>query len=144
MRLTNYTDYSLRVLIYLGIHQQKRLATIQEIADNYNISKNHLMKVAYELGKAEYVESIRGRNGGLRLARDPKDINIGEVVRTMEEDFHIVECFDKTKNACIISPACHLKGILSDALNAYIEVLDRYTLEDLVQNKNQLLQLFNK
>lgn len=141
MRLTSYTDYSLRVLIYLSIHSGDSLATIQEIADHYNISKNHLMKVVYELGKEGYLENIRGRNGGLRLAKQPEEINIGKVIRDMEEDFHTVECFDPTKNACILSPACRLKGVLHEALVAYFNVLNRYTLADLVNNKENLQQL---
>lgn len=142
MRLTSYTDYSLRVLIYLSIRDREELATIQEIADHYNISKNHLMKVVYELGKAGYLVNIRGRNGGLKLARRPEDIRVGDVIRDMEEDFHTVECFDPTKNACIISPACRLKNVLHEALTAYFDVLDRYTLADLVVDKERLKQLF--
>ncbi len=142
MRLTSYTDYSLRVLIYLSIRDHDSLSTIQEIADHYQISKNHLMKVVYELGKAGYLENIRGRNGGLRLACQPVKINIGKVVREMEEDFHTVECFDSTKNLCILSPACKLKGVLHEALNAYFDVLNRYTLADLVSNKDDLQKLF--
>ncbi len=141
MRLTNYSDYSLRVLIYLAVKNNNELATIKEIADSYDISKNHLMKITHDLGKLGYIETIRGRNGGMRLAIHPKEINIGEVVSKTEEDFHIVECFDKGKNYCVITPACKLKHILHEALQAFITVLKQYTLEDLIQNKDDLRSL---
>ncbi|MBF0706458.1 MULTISPECIES: Rrf2 family transcriptional regulator [Bacillaceae] len=143
MRLTNYTDYSLRMLIYLGSMKEDKLASIQEIANAYQISKNHLMKVAHELGKNGYIETIRGRNGGLRLAHLPEDINVGKVVRSTEEDFNLVECFDKENNSCVISPACRLKHVLHDALSAYFEVLDGYQLSDLIINDEMLVKLFN-
>jgi Rrf2 family nitric oxide-sensitive transcriptional repressor len=143
MRLTNYTDYSLRVLIYLAMKPDNELSNIKEIAEVYNISKNHLMKVTFELGKMNVIETIRGRNGGIRLAHSPEDINIGEIVRKTEEDFHMVECFDEDKNQCVISPACGLKHILNKALLAYFEVLDQYTLSDLVKNQQTLLGYFS-
>src|SRR3954463_8439027 len=116
MRLTSYTDYSLRVLIYLALKKEDELGTIKEIAETYHISKNHLMKIIHELGKLGLIETIRGRNGGIRLAQLPKDINIGKVVRQTEEDFHIVECFDCEGNFCIISPVCKLKSVLHEAM----------------------------
>lgn len=141
VRLTNYTDYSLRMLIYLGSMKEEKLASIQEIANAYQISKNHLMKVTHELGKKGYIDTIRGRNGGLRLAMNPEEINIGKIVRSTEEDFNLVECFDKENNTCIISPACRLKHVLHDALSAYFEVLDGYTLADLIINDQTLRHL---
>ncbi|TKD70215.1 Rrf2 family transcriptional regulator [Pseudalkalibacillus hwajinpoensis] len=141
MRLTNYTDYSLRMLIYLGSMKNDKLASIQEIADSYQISKNHLMKVAHELGKKGYIETIRGRNGGLRLAQHPEEINIGQVVRSTEEDFNLVECFDKENNTCVISSACRLKHVLHNALSAYFEVLDGYQLADLIVNNETIMKL---
>ena len=141
VRLTVYTDYSLRTLLYLALRDAAYLATIQEIADTYNISKNHLMKVTYELGKLGYIETIRGRGGGIRLAVDPSSITIGQVVRQTEDDFNIVECFNHEQNLCIISPACKLKHILYDAMQAYLNVLDQYTLADVAQNKDELLEL---
>ena len=143
MRLTNYTDYSLRVLIYLATKPSGELSNIKEIADSYNISKNHLMKVTFELGKMNVIETIRGRNGGIRLAHSPEDINIGQIVRSTEEDFRLVECFDDDQNQCIISPACGLKHVLNKALQAYLTVLDQYTLSDLVMNQNSLLAYFS-
>lgn len=142
VRLTNYTDYSLRVLIYLAAKPDKQLVTIKEISETYHISKNHLMKVIYELGKFGYIETIRGRNGGFRLSISPKQICLGELVRKTEEDFNLVECFDRGKNHCIISPVCKLKHVLHEALTAYFNVLDQYTLADLVTNTDQLQQLF--
>ncbi|MEK4969681.1 Rrf2 family transcriptional regulator [Cytobacillus sp. FSL R7-0696] len=144
MRLTNYTDYSLRVLIYLATIEKDQLTNIKEIADTYQISKNHLMKVIYQLGKNQYVETIRGRNGGIRLAMSPKDINIGEVVRKTEEDFHLVECFDTNNNHCVISPVCGLRHVLNKALKAYLEVLDQYTLADLTKNQSALADFLFK
>ena len=141
VRLTVYTDYSLRTLLYLALRDSDYLATIQEIADTYNISKNHLMKVTYDLGKLGYIETIRGRGGGIRLAVDPSSITIGQVVRQTEDDFNIVECFNHEQNLCIISPACKLKHILYDAMQAYLNVLDQYTLADVAQNKDELLEL---
>ncbi|WP_025025902.1 RrF2 family transcriptional regulator [Caldalkalibacillus mannanilyticus] len=142
MRLTLYTDYSLRVLIYLAAQESNRLVSIQEIAESYSISKNHLMKVIYGLGKLGYIETIRGRQGGIRLALKPMDISIGQVIRNTEEDFYLAECFDSDKNACIISSSCRLKHILYDALQAYFSVLDQYTLADVVINETKLRQLF--
>lgn len=141
MRLTNYTDYSLRVLIYLASKEKGELSNIKEIAEAYRISKNHLMKVTYELGKMKVIETVRGRGGGIRLALSPEEINIGAIVRQTEDDFNLVECFDPERNMCAISPACKLKGVLHKALRAYLEVLDCYTLADLVQNKSMLSEL---
>jgi Rrf2 family nitric oxide-sensitive transcriptional repressor len=130
MRLTLYSDYSLRLLMYAAI-KPEGLVTIQEAADAYGISKNHLMKVAFELGRKGYLETVRGRGGGLRLARAPAKINLGEVVRAMEEDFTVVECFNLEANTCTIAGPCRLRGALSRALKAFFAVLDEYTLADL-------------
>ncbi|MBM7665909.1 Rrf2 family nitric oxide-sensitive transcriptional repressor [Solibacillus kalamii] len=142
MRLTVYTDYSLRTLMYLGVRGRENLVTIQEIADAYQISKNHLMKVTHDLGKLGYIETIRGRGGGIRLAVEPEQINIGEVVRKTEDDFHLVECFNPEGNLCKISPECRLKFALQEALKAYLAVLDTYTLADVLVSKDILSELF--
>lgn len=141
MHITRYTDYSLRVLIYLSV-QNERLATIQEISDSYGISKNHLMKVVHQLTLKGYIESLRGKNGGLRLHRRPEDINVGVLVRETEQDLALVECFS-VNNQCCITPVCGLKNVLSEALQAFLATLDKYTLADLVPNrqKPQLLRL---
>ncbi len=136
MRLTSYTDYGLRLLIYVALKGDD-LATIQEVADAYAISKNHLMKVAYHLGLYGFLETVRGRGGGLRLAQAPENIRLGDVVRRMEDDFALVECFGPS-NACRITRACRLKGILGEALEAYLSVLDRYSLADLMGQQTAL------
>ncbi|MEK4759178.1 Rrf2 family transcriptional regulator [Viridibacillus sp. FSL E2-0187] len=141
MRLTLYTDYSLRVLLYLGARNIEDLSTIKEISDAYGISKNHLMKVTHELGKLGYIETVRGRGGGIRLALKPKDIVIGKLVRQTEEDFYLVDCFNPESVGCIISPVCSLKGALNKALHAYIAVLDEYTLDDFLHSKDELAAL---
>lgn len=142
VRLTVYTDYSLRTLMYLGVRGRENLVTIQEIANAYQISKNHLMKVTHDLGKHGYIETIRGRGGGIRLALEPEQINIGDVVRKTEDDFHLVECFNPEGNLCKISPECRLKFALGEALTAYLAVLDTYTLADVLVSKDILSELF--
>lgn len=131
MRLTSYTDYTLRTLLYLG-QNRDRLVTIQDIADVHAISKNHLMKVVYQLGLSGLVETVRGRNGGLRLKREPRDINIGAVVRATETDFYMAECFTPGPSACPLTPNCRLRTTLSKATEAYLAVIDQETLETLL------------
>lgn len=140
MRLTVYTDFALRVLMYVALHPE-RLPTIAEIASSYGISRNHLMKVVYELGLAGYVETVRGKNGGLRLARQPADIVLGEVVRRTEPDMDLVPCFDLGRAACVITPACTLRRALHEARAAFLKVLDGYTLADLIENRSVLSAL---
>ncbi|MGX9135532.1 Rrf2 family transcriptional regulator [Rummeliibacillus sp. JY-2-4R] len=141
MRLTLYTDYSLRVLLYLGSMDSDKLATIKEISESYGISKNHLMKVTHELGKLGYIETIRGRGGGIRLAIKPEEIVIGKVIRQTEEDFYLVDCFNPESVGCIISPVCSLKGALNKAMHAYLAVLDEYTLSDFLHSKEEMAAL---
>ena len=131
MRLTAYTDYTLRTLIYLGMHRD-RLSTIHDIAELHDISKNHLMKVVHQLGLSGLVETVRGRNGGLRLKVEPEQINIGAVVRHSETDFYMAECFGPNATACHLAPACALKGVLAAATAAYLKVIDSVTLADLI------------
>ncbi len=137
MQLTLYTDYSLRVLIYLGTHPGHR-ATITEIAQSYGISRNHLVKVVHNLATVGYINTTRGRSGGMELALAPELINIGEVVRKTEPDFNLVECFNEVSNSCPISPACALIKALRRANSAFFEVLDQYTLATVVANASQL------
>lgn len=141
MHITRYTDYSLRVLIYLAM-QGDELATIQQIADSYDISKNHLMKVVHQLNKKGYIETVRGKKGGMRLHMAPGDINVGVLVRETEHDLSIVECHS-SNTACKISPVCGLKPMFEEALQAFLAVLDKYTLKDIIkdQHKPQLLRL---
>lgn len=126
--------------MYLAIDPDQT-STIQEIAERFNISKNHLMKVAHELGKSGYVETLRGRNGGLRLARPAHEINLGALVKECEEDFTMVECFDAEKNQCVLTPACKLKRVLHEALDAYFAALNQYTLVDLVEQPRALVKI---
>ena len=130
MRLTIYTDYALRTLMHLAVHRE-RLVTIQDIADLHGIAKNHLTKVVHQLGLLGVVETVRGRNGGLKLGKEPGQINIGAVVRSTEPDFFMAECFNRARNECVLTPSCVLKGVLSSATAAYLAVLDGVTLEDL-------------
>ncbi|MBI3284899.1 MAG: Rrf2 family transcriptional regulator [Burkholderiales bacterium] len=132
MRLTAYTDYTLRTLIYLACNRDS-LATIQDIAELHGVSKNHLMKVVHQLGMSGMVETVRGRNGGLRLKREPGEINIGQVVRATETDFDMAECFNRETNTCVYAPACMLKSVLNTATKAYLATLDGVTLEDLIK-----------
>ncbi len=138
MQLTRYSDYALRVLIYLAVEPERR-ATIDEIARSYGISKTHLMKVVHQLGLRGFVETLRGRGGGLRLARAPHEISVGEVVRATEENLALTECFDAATSACVIESACGLRGVLDEALGAFLDVLDRYTLADLVARRRKPL-----
>jgi Rrf2 family transcriptional regulator, nitric oxide-sensitive transcriptional repressor len=137
VRLTVYTDYALRMLMYLALRKDQ-LATIAEIAESYDISRNHLMKVAHQLGVAGFVETVRGRGGGLRLAKPVGSIGLGDVVRYTEPDMAIVSCFEAIDAPCAIQPCCVLKRALKQARDAFLEVLDGYTLEDLVQPRARL------
>lgn len=144
MRLTNYTDYALRVLIYLAVKDSNEKSTITEITEAYNISRNHLTKVIHQLGQIGVIETTRGRGGGIVLAKAPKDIRVGYIVRQTEEDFHLVECFNKVGNQCVLTPVCGLKSVLGEALNAYLQVLDQYTIADMVDKPaafRRLLQI---
>jgi Rrf2 family nitric oxide-sensitive transcriptional repressor len=140
MRLTVYTDYALRMLMYLAL-KDDGLATIEEIAQSYGISKNHLMKVAHQLGVAGYVDTVRGRHGGLRLAKSAKAIGLGEVVRHTEPDMAIVMCFEPVNADCATLPSCVLRKALASARAAFIDVLDKYTLSDLVRPRASLQAL---
>lgn len=140
MRLTTFSDYSLRALMYLGLRRD-RLATIPEIAAAYGISENHLMKVAQHLVASGYVESVRGKGGGLRLARPPEAIGLGEVIRRTEESLALAECFDPKHPDCCIAGTCALQGILGRALGAFLAVLDDYTLADLLRPRAGLARV---
>lgn len=140
MRLTTFSDYSFRVLIYLG-SAREGLATIEEIASAYRVSPNHLMKVVHYLGQEGYIETVRGKGGGMRLAKAPESINVGRVLRATEEGFDLVECLQPGKAECRIAPACVLKGALAEARDAFLAVLDRYTLADLLVPARPLAKL---
>lgn len=140
MQLTQHTDYSLRVLIYLSL-QPARLCTITEIADFYGISRNHLVKVVHKLGLLGYIETVRGKHGGLRLARPAAEITIGEVARSTEPNFNIAECFDREANQCSITEVCRLKTILLQARKAFMETLDGHTIADAISDRRGALSL---
>lgn len=131
MRLTEHTDYALRVLMYLGAHAG-RLATTGEVASLHGISHHHLVKIVNELGHAGFVETVRGRSGGIRLARAPSAITVGDVVRSTERDFHVVACLDGQARACPLAPACALKGALCRATACFLESLDGIPLSSLI------------
>jgi Rrf2 family nitric oxide-sensitive transcriptional repressor len=133
MRLTRYTDFALRTLIYLGLNEPKQVS-IADIAQAYDISENHLTKVVHHLGQLGFVKTSRGRGGGLRLAMPAKHINIGDVVKQNEDDLAVAECFGS--GACTIMGACRLQTVLGEALAAFFAVLDGYTLADLLSSKD--------
>jgi Rrf2 family nitric oxide-sensitive transcriptional repressor len=130
MRLTHMTDYAMRLLIYLA-QRPERLCTIAEVAGNYAISEAHLMKITHQLGLAGWIATTRGKGGGMRLAREPRGIVLGAVVRTMEPDFFIVECFS-TGNSCQLTGNCKLTGVMDGALRSFMQYLDDRTLADIL------------
>jgi Rrf2 family nitric oxide-sensitive transcriptional repressor len=142
MRLTDYTDYTLRVLLYLAV-RPSRLSTIGEISEAYGISRNHLMKIVQQLGELGWVETVRGRHGGLRLGERTPYLTIGEIVRTMESDFDIVGCFsrDKAHRQCVIQSACLLRGVFATARDAFLAELDKHTVGELARPADELSQL---
>ncbi|RKF20098.1 Rrf2 family transcriptional regulator [Alginatibacterium sediminis] len=135
MHITRFTDYSLRVLIYLAINKQS-MSTINDIAKSYDISKNHLMKIVQQLNRRGYIKAIRGKNGGLQLNCDPNDINIGSLVREFEDSSKLVECFGDN-NRCVITPNCQLKNIFEEAQQCFYESLDGYSLSDLLGKEHR-------
>lgn len=139
MRLTSFSDYSLRVLVYLAIRPEK--SSIAEVSRNFNVSENHLMKVVHRLSTLGYVQSTRGKNGGIRLGMDPQKINLGKIIVELEPDFDIAECFNEASNACKISPVCRLKNFLDKAKKAFLRTLAKYSLADVVKNRTQLTNL---
>lgn len=140
MHLTRFTDNALRCLTYLALHPGET-ETVGEIARRMSLSEDHLVKVVQRLAHLGYVETMRGRGGGVRLIKTAGEINVGAVVRQTEENFRLVECFDAQANHCPIAPSCGLAPALDEALNAFLGVLDRYTLEDFVQQPKRLVRL---
>ena len=140
MKLTSFTDYSLRVLMYLAT-QPARRATIAGIAASFDVSENHLVKVVHFLGKGGWLANVRGKGGGLALGKPPELIGVGRVVRQTEGEAAVVECFGEEGGNCCIAPVCQLRGVLGEAMDAFYAVLDRYTLADLVTNRRQLASI---
>jgi Rrf2 family nitric oxide-sensitive transcriptional repressor len=140
MNLTLQTDYAFRTMMFLAV-REPGLATIQEISAHYQISRGHLMVIVNKLGNLGYLDTVRGRGGGIRLLRPAKEIRLGEVVLAMEPHFHLVECFNREANQCLISAPCRLRGVLDQALTAWFAVLNEYTLADLVKRNSELTHL---
>ena len=143
MRLTVHSDYALRVLMYLAVNHD-RLVTIAEIAERFDVSKNHLMKVAQSLAQLGVVQSVRGRGGGLSLAHEAGAISLGSVVRKLERYSPLVECFPGGNGGCVVTPSCKLKGILAEAQEAFFVVLDHYSVYDLVKRNPALRDLLEE
>ena len=143
MQLTQFSDYSLRLLLYLAAHPD-RLVPIDEVSRAYGVSHHHLVKIVQLLVDRQLVASTRGRGGGLRLNRAPAEINVGALVRLTEPHFDLVECFDRTTNTCPIEPACGLKQVLRDARRAFLDVLDERTLADFLPRAPELIRLWQR
>jgi Rrf2 family nitric oxide-sensitive transcriptional repressor len=140
MRLTTFTDYCLRALIYVALKGDE-IATIDEIAQRHGINRNHLVKVIFRLGQLGYLDTMRGKGGGVRLAKDPAMINLGRLVRETEDHMALVECFEDRDCLCVIEPACVLRKALHQALGAFFEILDGYTIADLLKPSRNLARL---
>jgi len=140
MQLTLYTDYSLRVLLYLATHPDERV-TISDISDYFGISRNHLVKVVHNLGKLELIRTLRGKTGGLQLAVQPEEINIATIVQQVEPHLNILECFDDATNTCPITMQCSLKGVLFQARQGFMDVLESYTLADMMPKPAQPIEI---
>ncbi|MCW8386407.1 Rrf2 family transcriptional regulator [Fluoribacter dumoffii] len=141
MQLTQFTDYSLRALIYIAI--RRTTCTIQDIACVYDISHNHLIKIIHNLSKLGIIKTIRGKNGGIMMAKNPAEINLKTLVTKLEPHFDLVPCFNKEKANCCIAPTCKLRKILLDAQEAFFSVLEQFSLEDIIHKKIELYPLLN-
>jgi Rrf2 family nitric oxide-sensitive transcriptional repressor len=140
VRLTLFTDYAFRILIHVATRDPE-LVTIASVARAYGISGNHLTKISHELGRAGFLQTVRGRNGGLKLARPANEIKIGEIARWGESGSALVECFDAASNRCLITPVCDLKNLLAHAQSAFFQTLDGHSLADLTTRRRELGKL---
>ena len=131
MYLSKFTDYSFRALIYLAINREK-LCTVEELAQKLDVSEHHLKKIIHKLAKTDYITSIKGRTGGLKLGLEPKDINLGEVLKVTEDNLNIAECFNKENTCPFITDGCKLKGIMNKSLKEFVKEFEQYTLEDII------------
>ena len=143
MELSRFTDYSLRVLIYAAARMPSKI-TLAELTQAHRISHHHLVKIVHHLGKLGYLENKRGRNGGIHLGRNPAQVSVGDVVRRTETHMNLVECFSPRNNSCRLFPSCRLMGALIEASDAFLGVLDSYTLADLISNKKSILNLLRQ
>mgnify|MGYP000001627551 FL=1 len=141
MQLTQFTDYSLRALIYITL--RKESCTVKDITEAYDISNNHMVKIIHNLAKLKLIKTLRGKNGGILMAAQPEAINLGQLIVQLEPHFDLVPCFNKEKANCCIAPVCKLKSVLHEAQAAFMSVLERYTLADVVYNKKELSVLLN-
>ncbi|PWY56512.1 BadM/Rrf2 family transcriptional regulator [Legionella qingyii] len=141
MQLTQFTDYSLRALIYIAL--RKESCTIKDITEAYDISNNHMIKIIHNLSKLGLIKTIRGKNGGILMAAQPESINLGQLITQLEPHFDLVPCFNREKANCCIAPVCKLKGVLYEAQAAFMDILGRYTLADVLHNKNELSVILN-
>ena len=141
MQVTVRTDYGLRIMIFVA-SKGEQVSTIAEIAEAYDISRSHLMKIVQDLAAKGYLSAVRGKHGGLRMGRSPSEIRLGDVVRDLEPDFGLVECL-RTQNDCVITPVCPLKHAFIKALNAFLDTLNGYTLADMLGNQAPIRRLLN-
>ena len=141
MQLTQFTDYSLRALIYITL--RKESCTIKDITEAYGISNNHMVKIIHNLAKLGLIKTIRGKNGGIVMASQPETINLAQIITQLEPHFDLVPCFNRAKANCCIAPVCKLKSVLHEAQAAFMAVLERYTLADVLHNKSDLSVLLN-
>jgi Rrf2 family nitric oxide-sensitive transcriptional repressor len=139
MKLTDFTDYSLRALIYIAL--KKNTCTIKDITEAYSISENHMVKIIHNLSKKGLIKTVRGKHGGISMAVSPKTINLAELISDLESNFDLVPCFNKEKANCCIAPVCKLKNVLYEAKQAFLKVLAQYTLADVLQNPHELSML---
>ena len=131
MYLSKFSDYAFRILIYLAKNQNK-LCTVEELANNFQISEHHVKKIVHKLAKTEYITSIKGRNGGISLGMEPKNINLGEFLKITEDNLYIVECFCEESNTCNLNKNCKFKRVIYDALSSFIDEFKNYSLEDIL------------
>lgn len=141
MQLTQFTDFSLRALIYIAL--QEKSCTIKDITSAYQISNNHMVKIIHHLSKLGLIKTIRGKNGGILMLADPKTVNLGKLIAQLETNFDLVPCFNVKKANCCLAPMCKLKQVLYQAQAAFMKVLEQYTLADVVANKQELALLLN-
>ncbi|MCC4265683.1 nitric oxide-sensing transcriptional repressor NsrR [Oceanimonas baumannii] len=140
MKLTTYTDFGLRALMYLATLPERELTSVARVSALYDVSRNHMVKVINQLAREGYIHALRGKNGGIRLAREPKDINIGKVIRLLENNLKGIDCGSP---ACHLVPACRLKNALAEAMEAFLQVMEGYTLADLTSNRSELMTIFS-
>jgi Rrf2 family nitric oxide-sensitive transcriptional repressor len=140
MQLTLFTDYALRTLVYLALQPEERLSTITEVADKFNISRNHVVKIVHQLGQKGYIDTIRGKHGGIRLARESEEINLRDLISDMENVSCLLDCH---REACLLTSACRFQGIMRKAMRAFLNVLAEFTLADLVKDGTRMCGLLD-